>query len=370
MATAAPGRRPAAASSATKATSTTTAAPAGEPIGNNPPSNYYSASFRGNGHVVRNLFANRPTGSSVNFVGLFGVVNGGVRVESLGLPDAYVRANYAYAGVLAGWAYGEVVGCYSTGTVIVRGTEQHHARIGGGLLGALGSFNPYGTGSMTASYSVARVTSDQVAGGLIGDANGHIGPVTVHGSWAAGLVSGRSDLSGGLVGRHVFSGSTATASYYDEEAAGQMASRSGVGQSTADLKRPTGYTGIYATWNADLDGDGGPDDPWHFGTSGQYPSLKWGGFDPARQFAVPPPAPDRGGPPAPVDLPPEALAELADAVPGRRRDAGHRPGRGVPGSGRRPADLRGVQFRSGRGLGFGSGTARCASRPWRSGRPK
>ena len=258
-----------------------------EPIGNNvnPPSNYYRAVFRGNGHVVSNLFINWPEGSSTSYVGLFGNIGGTGRIESLGLRDGHVRAVHAMAGVLGGWTYGKVVGCYSTGTVNTRGTIQAHSRNSGGLLGAVGNSSTFGAGSVVASYSIARATSENQAGGLFAQAHGASGSVTIDSSWAAGPVSGGPGLAGGLVGQGVFSGARATASYYDTEATGQMGSRGGTGQSTADLQRPTGYTGIYANWNIDLDGDGGPDDPWHFGTSSQYPSLKWGGFDVTEQFA-------------------------------------------------------------------------------------
>ena len=33
-------------------------------------------------------------------------------------------------------------------------------------------------------------------------------------------------------------------------------------KTTSELQSPTGYTGIYADWNVDLDGDGARDDPW------------------------------------------------------------------------------------------------------------
>ena len=48
----------------------------------------------------------------------------------------------------------------------------------------------------------------------------------------------------------------------------------GLGLNTVELQSPTGYTGIYAEWNVDLDGDGTADDPWDFGTSADYPALK------------------------------------------------------------------------------------------------
>ena len=40
-----------------------------------------------------------------------------------------------------------------------------------------------------------------------------------------------------------------------------------------ELKMPTGYSGIYANWNLNLDGQAGGDNPWNFGTTSQYPVL-------------------------------------------------------------------------------------------------
>ena len=44
-------------------------------------------------------------------------------------------------------------------------------------------------------------------------------------------------------------------------------------KTTAELRSPTGYTGIYANWNSDFDGDTFPDYPWDFGTTTTYPTL-------------------------------------------------------------------------------------------------
>ena len=49
------------------------------------------------------------------------------------------------------------------------------------------------------------------------------------------------------------------------------------------MQAPTGYTGIYANWNVDVDNADtddnittGGDNPWHFGTASQYPILQYG----------------------------------------------------------------------------------------------
>ncbi len=44
----------------------------------------------------------------------------------------------------------------------------------------------------------------------------------------------------------------------------------GKGKTTEELQWVTGYTGIYANW----DGDGFGDDPWDFGSSAHYPTLR------------------------------------------------------------------------------------------------
>lgn len=70
-----------------------------------------------------------------------------------------------------------------------------------------------------------------------------------------------------------YSGST-TASYWDTSTAGATWSAGGTAATTAQLQAPTGYSGLYADWNVDLNDDGTVDDPWNFGATGQYPALK------------------------------------------------------------------------------------------------
>ena len=100
---------------------------------------------------------------------------------------------------------------------------------------------------------------------------------------------------GGLIGRVQGSNVTAAASYWDTTVGDQESSAGGAGRegkSAAQLEIPTGYAGIYRTWNDhDRDGDGSPDAPWDFGDRCQYPVLDWGGHDPAAQRAGDDPCP-------------------------------------------------------------------------------
>ena len=99
-----------------------------------------------------------------------------------------------------------------------------------------------------------------------------------------GTDSNRSTNLGGLAAANI-SGITITDSYWDTATSGQSASDGGVGQTTAALRAPTGYAGIYANWNVNLDGVDGGDDPWRFGSDSQYPILYF-----ARQSAQRPAA--------------------------------------------------------------------------------
>ena len=94
-------------------------APIGDDSGNR-----FDAAFKGNGHVISNLFIKR---TSTDDVGLFGAIDGGARVESLGLNDAFVHGRY-YVGVIVGTNYGTVAASWSGGAV--RGGIQV-----GGLVG-------------------------------------------------------------------------------------------------------------------------------------------------------------------------------------------------------------------------------------------
>ena len=55
--------------------------------------------------------------------------------------------------------------------------------------------------------------------------------------------------------------------------AGESRTPGVAGWSTAALQTPTGYDGIYRTWNLDLDDDGAPDTPWFLLSARSYPIL-------------------------------------------------------------------------------------------------
>ncbi len=256
------------------------------PIGTE--SDNFVADFDGQGHVVENLFINRPTEDHVGLFGYFGFKNSDDHtaeetpaIRNVGIVDADVSGRNQV---------GALTGSISTGTVVtsyvVGGTVSGTSEVGG-LVGALENS---GSVRIKASYARVRVRGGSSAGGLVGK-NNATGAEKIIASYAAGAVTGTA-MVGGLVGQSetVSGGDNYKDSYWDTEASGlaESAGSGAIGTDTASLQTPTTYGGIYANWNIDVDGStetgvNGNDDPWDFGTSGQYPALQYGGFSAARQ---------------------------------------------------------------------------------------
>ncbi len=250
----------------------------------------FTGVFAGNGRTVSHLFV----GGGDN-AGLFGMSSGVIR--GVGVVDADVTGSLC-AGGLVGLNGGRVEASWSIGAVTGDSCV-------GGLMGVNGLWVPDGgtfrplAGSVTASWSAAAATAEQWVGGLIGYNNGTViasyatGDVTattggsgagglvgrmgfgdnrITASYATGAVSGPGGAVGGLVG-HAMSHDRVAASYWDTETSGVTRGGGGSGRTTAALQEPTGYTGPYAAWDVDVDGDGVSDAPWDFGTSSAYPVL-------------------------------------------------------------------------------------------------
>ena len=241
----------------------------------------FTATFRGNGFTIDNLFIKRSIGGT-SYIGMFTQVSASGRIETLGLTNAYVGNSAAFTGILAGSSRGAIVGCYVTGKVV-----GNRGRIGA-MLGGLDGFfgTPAGPGAITASYSTAEV---QLTGGTGG--RGLLVGTSYRGSISYSYATGRSHGSGstgqGLISNNVNTGgqtTAITASYWDTTTTGVSG-----GLATTALQMPTDYgatsSDTFFGWNANVDGDAdtgdssGNDDPWDFGTASQYPVLKYGGHD-------------------------------------------------------------------------------------------
>ena len=272
----------------------------------------FAATFQGNNKTISNLTINSSTGGTAPTFGLFGGVSGELR--GVGLIDADVRASATgnvFLAALAGLNSGTIRSSYATGAVAQTGTGLF------GNAGGLVAYNSSGTiaaswaavnvsvaasnarvgglagrnesgATIIASYAAGAVAASNSAVRIGGLAGNNSGNSSISTSYAAGPVSstGTASSVGGLAG--VNSGnSSITASYWDTGTTGiadDANSDAPEGVATSDLQSITSYTGVFANWNVNVDGQTGVDDPWEFGTGMQYPRLKFG-FDTGGQVA-------------------------------------------------------------------------------------
>ena len=231
----------------------------------------YSGEFQGRGQVISHLFINNSTRV---YLGLFGAIRHRGRGTGLGLEQVSISSSIpARAGSLAGSNVGVITASYATGTLSSNASASGNA-LTGGLVGYNGL-----AGTVQASYAAVAVSNrhsqaSAIAGGLVGQNAG-----SIQASYAAGAVSvhgtTRFSRAGGLVGRQLRNGRV-TNSYWDTTTSGLASSAGGTGQTSSALQTPTGYTGIYADWNLNLDGTAGGDNPWYFGAANQYPVPVYG----------------------------------------------------------------------------------------------
>ena len=240
------------------------------PLGD-PRHDSYTGEFQGRGKVISHLFINN---ASPSYLGLFGAIGHRGRVNGLGLEQVSISSRAApIAGSLVGSNVGVVTASYATGTLSSNASSGGNATTGG-LVGYNGL-----AGTVQASFADVAVSNRHsraaaIAGGLVGQNSG-----SVQASYATGAVSvhgtTRRTRAGGLVGSQLRNGRV-TNSYWDTATSGLTSSAGGTGQTSSALQTPTGYTGIYASWNLNLDGAAGGDTPWYFGRVNQYPVPVYG----------------------------------------------------------------------------------------------
>ena len=197
-------------------------------------------------HIV-NSYAYGTVSANDRVGGLVGE-NSGVIVNSHAGGDISGISN---VGGLVGWhSLGKIVNSYASG--IVRGEDTV-----GGLAARLDS------GSVENSYATGTVMGNKHIGGLVGFQNG-----TIDHSYTVGNVIGTDNNvmnQGGLVGSVNM---TITASYWNTEIADGLAN-DGRGQTTKALQAPTDATALYRDWSSA---------DWDFGTSKQYPILRYSDY--------------------------------------------------------------------------------------------
>ncbi len=196
---------------------------------------YFSTTFRGNNHSIRNLYIDR---GAEQYVGLFGVsfgsnviTNANAIIDQVNLDKAWIRGG-VYSGGLIGFSLGTVVSNTSVDGVISSGgiglgllagthfgtiTNCHtsgevfgaDAIFAGGLVGyEIDVSGDVTSSKIENSYSTAKVLAKNYAGGLLGKQaeNNTTTRIisSIRNSYATGSVSaldrGGINVVGGLVG--------------------------------------------------------------------------------------------------------------------------------------------------------------------------
>ncbi len=217
------------------------------------------------GTAVSDSYATGHVTSASNAGGLIGWMSSGTNITASHATGNTSCTDQHCGGLVAVNNGGVISASYAAGNV--NNSHDVYSATTGGLVGS-------NTGIIIGSYASGDASGRGRVGGLVGQNSG-----TLTATYSVGRVSftppsdtRRENGGGGLVG--IDTGGTVNASYWDTQTSGQNASGAGVGKTTRELQSPTSNSGIYATWNPDQ---------WDFGTSSQYPVLKYRGMDVAAQ---------------------------------------------------------------------------------------
>jgi hypothetical protein len=291
------------------------------------PAIFFDGSFDGNGHTVSNLTYKSPDKLAA---GLFGAVAGAqdsnVVIRDLTLVDpnvdvgtggdagaivglwyrdglisnccvigGQIRGSGGIGAIMGSNMFGRMDKCYSSADIIATGSDfpvgglvgvdnfgpisqcssagsVTSDYIAGGLVGWTG-----GDANVTNCYSIATVDGNDFAGGLIGYVGG-----LVENCYSAGSVSGQGVYVGGLIGG--VAGGSVIDSFWDVNTSGQPEPWAGTGLTTAEMQDPNTF--ILAGWDFFGEYQNGAENIWRLCEKGtDYPKLMWE-FMPA-DFACP-----------------------------------------------------------------------------------
>ncbi len=238
-----------------------------QPIGDSF-SNAFRGVFEGNGFTISNLMITRGT---MRQIGLFGYTGSEAKITNVGLLNVDIIGDLEVGGLVGLNRGGTITQSYATGSVsgVVRvgglvGWNEGTITNSYSISSVSGDYNVGGLvginrdGAITNSYAVASVSGDRNVGGLVGT---NIFSIITN-SYAMGSVSGDYNV-GGLIG---INNGYIMNSYWDVNTSGIQASAGGEGKTTRALQELTRATGIYRGWS---------DEVWDFGTTKQYPALKY-----------------------------------------------------------------------------------------------
>ena len=206
---------------------------------------YSTADVNGN-NDIGGLVGHSKSGGAVTNSHSRGQVTGSFQVGGLvGWNGGTITHSYSRAPVRGWTAVGGLVGRSEKNARIINSYSRGSVVSGSGRwVGGLIGYN--NSGRITNSYSTVDVSGGRSVGTLVGRSwRG-----TIISSYSSGSASGSGDFVGGLVGQKNLPVSTTNSSQ----------------QSHQELRAPTSASGIYSTWN---------EDNWYFGTSDEYPALKY-----------------------------------------------------------------------------------------------
>lgn len=219
----------------------------------------FSGTYDGAGHVVSNVYINRPAD---DHVGLFGSASEAV-IQNIGVTGVNITGQYWVGGLLGfGWIT-NISNSFSTGSV------TGSLDIVGGLIGGL-----WNDGVITDCYTTATASGQNKIGGLTGLVNNNCGFVNCY---STGLVSAAGPNVGGFLGIDELTGYAADC-FWDTQTSGQASSALGTGKNTSEMKTLATYTG--SGWDFQQETVNGSNDTWGLNTvdNSGYPFLSWQGY--------------------------------------------------------------------------------------------
>src|SRR5690554_5510375 len=245
------------------------------PIGNNSSGNAFRAIFEGNGHVIRNLYINRPNAS---YIGLFGYANNAT-IRRVGLTGTLTQiTGYSNVGGILGYGTAtHLQGVFASGALSSANTSTASM---GGVAGELTS-----NSTLEDSFSIASVTAkNDLVGGLVG----YLSNSAINRTFSTGRVfSDSTSFVGGLIG-YAYS-SVVDRSYWASDSSGQSSS-AGTSSSNssyfgatlaelgcADAPNNTSCVSnktLFENWPTDAAASGGI--VWVFSADQKLPALKLG----------------------------------------------------------------------------------------------
>ena len=159
----------------------------------------FTGKFDGLGHVISNLYINRP---SSNYVGLFGVINNAT-LQHVNLSNVNITGAISTGSLLSYVFDNGVTGSVIRNNSVIGGTVSGSDSVGG-LIGSLYA-NAMVPISVTGNYTNVTINAPANGGGLIGNLHlpillGMTQAVTISNNYSGGVINGGSNL-GGLIGQ-------------------------------------------------------------------------------------------------------------------------------------------------------------------------